>query len=225
MSNDIAPHTEAEDIEMLLPFYVMGRLDRGDAERIDECLVRHPDIADRLRLIREERAAVATANIAVTAFPAHDFERLAASVAMTPVRAPRPDGSLWDRIKRVFTIPASQSRAWIGAAAMLVMVVQGAAIATLVATRDSPNFATASGGRETTESGAIAVVRFAGNATTAAIADMLAELGMAIVDGPRSGGLFTVRIGPSKMSEAARDRALAELKMHGDLVSFATRLP
>ena len=122
-------------------------------------------------------------------------------------------------------MPTSHSRGWIGAAAALVIIVQGAAIATLVVTQYSPTFTAASGGREATGAGTFVVVRFADGATTSAVTDVLAGLDMAIVDGPKSGGLFTVRLGARNMKEAERDRAIADLKAHSDLVTFVTRLP
>ncbi|MGB8397706.1 hypothetical protein [Bradyrhizobium sp.] len=225
MSNAITPHSRDEEIELLLPFYVTGRLDRADAERIDVHISQRPEASNLLSLIREERASAVTANQAFAARPARSFQRVAATIAMMPVRTTGPDERLWDRIKRLFEMPESPMRGWIGAAAALVIVVQGTAIATLVATQYFPTFTAASGGREATGSGTMVVVRFADGATTSAVTDLLARLGMAIVDGPRSGGLFTVRLGPSSMNEVERDQAIADLRAQGDVVAFVTRLP
>lgn len=225
MNNEITPHSNDEEIEMLLPFYVTGRLDRGDADQIDEHVSRRPIVARHLSLIRDERAGAVAANEAFAARPARNFQRLATAIAVMPAQTARADGRLLDRLKRFFEMPASHPRAWISAAAALVIIVQGAAIATLVVTQYSPTFTAASGGREATGAGTFVVVRFADGATTSAVTEVLAGLGMAIVDGPKSGGLFTVRLGPRDMKEVERDRAIADLRAHGDLVTFVTRLP
>lgn len=225
MSNEITPRSTDEEIEMLLPFYVTGQLDRGDADKIDEYVSRRPVVARHLSLIRDERAGAVAANEAFAARPAGNFQRLATAIAVRPAQTARLDGRLLDRIKRFFEMPASHSRGWIGAAAALVIIVQGTAIATLVVTQYSPTFTAASGGREATGAGTFVVVRFADGATTSAVTEVLAGLDMAIVDGPKSGGLFTVRLGARDMKEAERDRAIADLKAHSDLITFVTRLP
>jgi hypothetical protein len=224
MSNEITPHSTDEEIEMLLPFYVTGQLDRGDANKIDEYVSRRPIVARHLSLIRDERAGAVAANEAFAARPAGNFQRLATAIAVRPAQTARLDGRLLDRIKRFFEMPA-HSRGWISAAAALVIIVQGAAIAALVVTQYSPTFTAASGGREATGAGTFVVVRFADGATTSAVTEVLAGLDMAIVDGPKSGGLFTVRLGARDMKEAERDRAIADLKAHSDLITFITRLP
>jgi len=225
MSKAINPHSRDEEIEMMLPFYVTGRLDRTDTDRIDGYVSRRPEAANLLSLIRDERAGAVMANEALVTGPARRFDRVAAAIAMVPAQTARPDRRLLDGIKYFFELPTSPAGRWIAAAAALVIIVQAAAIATLVATPYSPTFTAASGDREATGSGTMVVVRFADGATTLAVTDVLARLGMAIVDGPRSGGLFTVRLGRRNMNEVERDRAIADLRAQGDVVTFATRMP
>ncbi|HYS11906.1 MAG TPA: hypothetical protein VEN28_01240, partial [Burkholderiaceae bacterium] len=69
------------------------------------------------------------------------------------------------------------------------------------------------------------VVRFADDASAAAIADVLSGLGVKIIDGPRGGRLFTVRIGPKTMNESERERLIAALKARSDLIVFVTQTP
>ena len=225
MSKKIAPDIHDDEIEMLLPFYVTGRLDPDDAEKVDERISRCPDIENILSLIREEREGAVAANKAVVTRPVVDFERLATAIAVTPVRTASAAESVLDRIRRWFEIPSPQPRAWLAAAAALLIVAQSAAIALLVATQHPPTLTTASGGREAPGSGTTAVVRFADGATTSAVAGSLAELGMAIVDGPRSGNLFSVRLGAKEMTEAARNHAIDALRARSDVVIFVTRQP
>jgi hypothetical protein len=89
-----------------------------------------------------------------------------------------------------------------------------------------PNiFHEASGGNGTVDAGTTVFVRFADDASAAAIADVLSGLGVKIIDGPRGGKLFTVRIGPKTMSESERERVIAALKARSDLIVFVTQTP
>lgn len=224
MSNQIFSHFDDEEIQMLLPFYVTGRLDRSEADQIDDHVSRRSDLAELLSLVQDERTAAIEANKAIAA-PARNFQRVAAAIATPPARPAGPDGRPWDQIKRWFEMPLPQARGWAAAAALLLIVLQGAAIASLVAVRNSQNFVAASGSQETAGRDSVVLVRFADGATTAAVADMLTGLGMSIVDGPRGGGVFTVRLGAKDMNEAERDRAIADLRTRSDAVTFVARLP
>lgn len=222
MSNPITSHSNEEEIEMLLPFYVTGRLDRSEGGLIADHVGERPELVRQLALIQDERIGAIAANKAIATSPALDFRRVTAAIAARPsCLGPRP----WDRIKRWFEMPVSQSRGWAVAAAMLLILLQGAAIASLVATRQSQDFFAASGTKQVAGPSTTVLVRFAEGTTTSAIAGMLAGLGMTIVDGPKGGGVFTVRLGPGDMKETERDRAIAELNARSDAVTFVARLP
>ncbi len=224
MSNEFTARSKHEEIEMLLPFYLTERLDRADAEQVDDYLNHHPDVARQLQLIRDERAGAVAGNEALAERPAN-FQRVAAMIAISPAQTARRDSSLSDRIKRIFEMPSAPSLCWMGAAAAIAIIVQAAVVTTLIVTQYSETFTTASGGAGVTGAGTLAVVRFADGANTSAIVDVLTSLGMTIIDGPKGGGLFTIRLGPKDMSDVERDRTIATLKARGDLVAFVTRLP
>lgn len=225
MSKKIAPNFRDDEIEMLLPFYVTGRLDPDDAGKVDERIGQFPDIENVLSLIREERQGAVAANKAVAAVPVVDFERVARAIAANPVRTASAAEPMLDWIRRWLEVPVSRPRAWLGAATALLIVAQSAGIALLVATRYPPTLTVASGGPQAPGSGTTAVVRFADGATTLAVASTLAELGMTIVDGPKSGDLFRVRLGADEMTDAARSHAIDQLRSRSDVVKFVTRQP
>ncbi|MGH6815033.1 MAG: sigma factor-like helix-turn-helix DNA-binding protein [Hyphomicrobiaceae bacterium] len=56
------PREEREEIEMLLPWYVTGKLERADTEHVREYLGRHPQAAKLLAMIRAEREATIRAH-------------------------------------------------------------------------------------------------------------------------------------------------------------------
>lgn len=53
---------EREEIELLLPWYVTGKLDAEDQSRVEAYLESHRDLDDQLALIREDRDEVIAVN-------------------------------------------------------------------------------------------------------------------------------------------------------------------
>jgi len=210
-----------DEVEMMLPFYVTGQLDHSEANEIDEYLKHHPDVAHQLDLIRAERENTAASNAIYASRPARSFDRVAAMIGKTPAQPTRAAGWGLDWIKQLFAIPSSPALGFVGAAAAIVILLQAATIGTLVVAQYSGIFTGASGGNAV-DAGTTVVVRFADDASAAAIADVLSGLGLKIVDGPRGGRLFTVRIGPKNMSEGERERLIAALKARSDLIVFVS---
>jgi hypothetical protein len=213
-----------DEVEMMLPFYVTGQLDHAEANEIDDYLKHHPDVAHQLDLIRAERESTSAANAIYASRPARSFDRVAAMIGKTPARPARPAGSPLDWVKRLFAMPSSSAFGFVGAAAAIVILLQAVAIGTLVVTHYPDIFRTA-GGPGTVDGGTTVVVRFADDASAAAIADALSALGVKIIDGPRGGKLFTVRIGPKTMSEGERTRLIAALRARNDVIAFVTQTP
>ena len=210
-----------DEVEMMLPFYVTGQLDHADADEINEYLKHHPDVAGQLDLVRAERESTAASNAIYASRPARSFDRVAAMIGKAPAQPARAAGWGLDWIRRLFGMPSSPTLGFVGAAAAIVILLQAATIGTLVVAQYSGIF-TQAGGPGTVDVGTTVVVRFADDAPAAAIADVLSGLGLKIVDGPRGGRLFTLRIGPKNMSEGERERLIAALKARSDLIVFVS---
>jgi len=229
MSGDRNVTTERDEIEMLLPWYVMGRLDAADVARVEAALARDPSLERQFRLIREEFDESVAGNAAIADRPANTADRLMADVARRrqPVRrmAPRaaPQPSLWERLGDLFALPQMGGMRLAGAAAALLIVVQAGVIGTM-AVRQSGTFAPASGVTEPAPRGTVALVGFVDTAATAAVIELLAAHEMTIVDGPDANGLFTVRIGPDHMDAAERNAKIETLKRRADVVAVAVLL-
>ena len=178
-------------------------------------------MAHQLDLIRAERESTAASNAIYASRPARSFDRVAAMIGKTPAQPAYAAGWSLDWIKRLFAMPSSPTLGFVGAAAAIVILLQAATIGTLVVAQYSGIFTGASGGNAV-DAGTTVVVRFADDASAAAIADVLSGLGLKIVDGPRGGRLFTVRIGPKNMSEGERERLIAALKARSDLIVFVS---
>jgi anti-sigma factor RsiW len=220
--------TKREEVEKMLPFYVTGRLDHADADQVRDYLERHPEVARELDLVGTERDSAVAANAIYANRPVRSFDRVAAMIgkaAAQPARSARRWGDWVDWIKRLFAMPSSPAFGLLGAAAAIVIILQVATIGTLMVTHYSGIFTGASGGNGAVDAGTTVVVQFADDATTAAIADALSGLGVRIVDGPRGGRLFTVRLGPKDMGTGERERLTAALRARSELVVFVTQMP
>lgn len=213
-----------DEVEMMLPFYVTGQIDQTDANGIDDYLKHHPDVARQLDLIRAERESTAAGNAIYASRPVRSFDRVAAMIGKTPAQPARAAGSPLDWIKRLVAMPSSPAFGFVGAAAAIVILLQAATIGTLVVAQ-YPGIFTPAGGPGTVDAGTTVVVRFADDASAAAIAEVLSSLGLKVVDGPRGGKLFTVQIGPKTMSESERERVITALKAHNKVIVFVTQTP
>ncbi|MGI9414855.1 MAG: anti-sigma factor family protein [Hyphomicrobiales bacterium] len=210
---------ERDDIEMLLPWYVTGRLEPADAARVEAYLARHPDMLDRLELMRKEQTETRFLNRSEGAEPATSAPRFMAEVVGN--RSAPPSGAMaW--IRGLFDMPASGAMRWAAAAAVFVILVQAAAIIMLTGPKSGGDYIEAGGEQPVVTTGSFVLIRFADNAPAADIAAMLSELSMEIVEGPKPGGLFKLRIGPKDMSAADREGQVAALTGRGDLVMFVT---
>ena len=57
--------SEREEIEMLLPWYVTGKLDAADTARVEAYLAQHPDMLHQLAIIAEEQTITVEDNEAI----------------------------------------------------------------------------------------------------------------------------------------------------------------
>jgi anti-sigma factor RsiW len=62
MSNGTKELNERESIEAMLPWYARGQLGADDERKVEAYLADHPEIADQLALIEEERGETTLLN-------------------------------------------------------------------------------------------------------------------------------------------------------------------
>jgi hypothetical protein len=220
MSDERTARDGLQEVEMLLPFHASGHLPPHEAAQVEQYLSDHPD---RLQSVAEEKEAVAACNEAIAPAQARNFAKVAARISPS-VRSVDRGFSVLGTIRRFFEMPSARSVRWAGAVAVILIVAQAVTIVRLAVTQYSNQFVTASGGPIWKGPGRLASVRFADAATYPAIAAMLADLHITIVDGPLGGGLFTIRIGPPDMRDAERDRIIEALNARRDIVAFVVRL-
>jgi hypothetical protein len=209
---------ERAEIEMLLPWYATGRLGRADMERVETYLARNPDVARQLELVRDEQAQTVSANEALGWPSAGALDRLMAAL---PGTAPggarqRAGAPLLRRIGALFTVPTARGVRWAAAGAAALIAVQAVTIAALLLReRGGTTYQTASG-QQTAGEGVSALVVFTDEATAPAISRLLSEFRGKIVDGPRSGGVYKIRLRLDDRSQG--EAQLKRLEERRDLV-------
>jgi anti-sigma factor RsiW len=208
--------TEREEIEALLPWYVTGRLDRADRERIDRYLERHPELRHQLAPIEADRHAAVATNERIAAPPTLSADRLAARL---PRRTNGALQRMWAPLRDFFDAPTAAGVRWAVAAAVVAFVLQGVALTTLLP-RFDVGYETASGGAGQATRSATLLVRFAPGASLEAIGEALAKREMRIVDGPKPGQLYVIAIGPRTLGAEMRDRRAAELRALDGIVAL-----
>lgn len=222
MTEHMENPTEREEIEMLLPWYVSGRLDSADHERVARYLTDHPDMHEQLGLIGAERDESIAANEALGAPSAASLNQLREAIAAEtpePSKLAVAGRGLWAELTSLFSNPTPRAVQWAGAAAVLLLVAQAGVIGTLVGPGSSPQsgYTTASG---TKEPGTVLIVRFAPGATAAGIAKVLDSVKGQIISGPKPGNLYEVMVPLKSPDKSQRDALITKLKADSGIVTL-----
>ena len=217
MSEPSRRDIEREEMEMLLPWYVTGRLDAADLAKMEAYLARHPEVARQLDLARTERDETVAANEALGLPSAGATARLMASLpAARPgwaaMRALR--GGL-QQVGDLLAAPTANAVRWAALAAAVLIAVQGIAIVSLLNER-AGTYQTASGGQS--GDGIALLVTFADDAKATAISQLLTDLDGSIVDGPKAGGVYKIRLRTEDRSTAGREALMRRLAGRRDIV-------
>lgn len=218
MSDLSAADAEREEIEMLMPWYITGKLDAADRARVEAYLAAHPEAARQLDLVRAERAETVAANEASPWPSAAASERLMAAL---PALRQSSSGlqvlkSNLRQLADAFVAPAPGAVRWAALAAAVLIAVQTVAIITLVVSQ-RPGVYEAASGAESGD-GIAVLVTFSDSAKAEAISQLLAELDATIVDGPKAGGVYKVRLRTEDRSLPAREALVRKLAERRDIV-------
>jgi hypothetical protein len=217
---------DRQEIETLLPWFVTGKLDAADRQRVERYLRDHPDMQRQVVLAREESAETIAGAESLGAPSRASFDKLMAQVAAEPRRAGVLE-AVSPYFERIADWITSLSRPQIGAmaaAAALVVAVQAASLVYL-ATGSSPShtYETASGGGDAkADQGTFALVSFRPTATAAEVTAALAELNVQIVAGPKAGGIWRVRLSPEALAQDQAEARLAALRAKATVVGFVS---
>lgn len=214
--------TEREEDELLLPWHATGRLRPVEAARIEAALERDPELARRLDLARAERDETVVVNegLGAPSLKARDdlFARINADLALR-VRGPRG----W--LQRVGATLASLSPpklAGSAIAACLVLLLQAGLLTGAWLGGSTATYETASHDASGPSAGdSFLLVAFAPTATAVQITEALTETGLSVVDGPRAGGIYRLRLRKSADRQDTPGALLDRLRARPGLVVLA----
>lgn len=224
MSNPMTQEPNRDDIEQLLPWYVVGKLDPAEKQLVESYLDAHPAMRAQLALIEDEQHGTTLNNEAIAPPGAEQLAKLMASIGAAERRA-SPLAALASYVQRGLD--------WLGDRSALVPVATVAAVALLVQSGiiadwslrpagKPASYQTASA-RVSTETGTFALVGFVPAATVEQIEHALSPLGIVIVDGPKAGGIYKLRLAGKQLSEAERDLMINALKAQTGVVRFVSQ--
>lgn len=213
MTNERDDQRTPDDLEALLPWHAVGRLEGDDARRVDEALARDPELARRYALVAEERDETIAVNEALGAPSARTRDRLFERIeAASPARSAAQAAAGRGWLDAIVAALSPRGLAFATAALALVALVQAGALTTLLVSDGAgERYGTASG-PQAGDNAAFVLVAFAPQATAAQIEAFLERSRAVIVDGPRPGGLFRLRVGDRRLAADELGRLVAGLR-------------
>jgi len=225
-----AARNEREEIEALLPWYVTGKLDAAEHRRVEQYLAEHPEMAPLVILAREESDETISSAEAFGGPSSASFDRLMTQVANEARRSPTVLSNVTQGLERIADWIGGLGRPQLGAmavAAALLLAVQAGVILHLASgPTGGQSYETASGDTETASSqGTYALIAFHTDATAVEIATLLTDTGAQIVEGPKAGGIWRVRIADEALPQEEAEARLAAFKSHSNIVGFASLTP
>lgn len=214
-------------IEALLPWYANGTLSAEEAAEVEAALAADPLLRAHLARIEDERVAAIESAEALPLPSSRMADRLFAEMAKdAPSTRPSWLAALFGRIGEQITSLSPPQLGLSAAAAALVLLVVGGALGGLVARHEvTGGYQTASGGTSVNPAGAYLLIAFQPTATAAEIEQIIGSVGGTIVDGPRAGGLYKLRIGDATMSEADRKATTDKLTAANGIVKLVIAAP
>jgi anti-sigma-K factor RskA len=225
MSNpdDHKPSPEEE----MLPWYAAGTLSPEETHAVEARLQVDPALRAHLARIDEERLETiheaemhspASARMAERLFAAVDADAAERNRSSALTRWTTAIGAWLDSL-------TPRNLALAAGAAVLVIVLQAAVLGTLLTGGQRSDPRLASGPGQSTPGGVSLLVGFQPDARVDDIAALLHRIGGRIVDGPRAGGLFLVRVDGNDPAGADRQAATARLQQAGGIVKLVIPAP
>jgi hypothetical protein len=231
MTNQHVP--ERSEIDDLLPWHAAGTLEPRAAQDVEAALVRDPELMRRYMLAREEMQATVELNESLGQPSPRAAARLFAAIDAEGARKPARSAGLASRIGEFIASLTPRQLAFSAAAAAVVLLVQAGVIGTMVIGEHGPGAGQIAAGEKPAGAANFAFVRFAPNASADDIASLLEANRVSIVDGPRPGGLYRVRIAalpqdnsvqyrdvsPTLSPHEQQDQIIAKLRAATNVVS------
>ena len=212
-------HPERPDIEALLPWHAAGTLSRRDAERVEQALASDRELARRYDLVREELNETIHLNETLGAPSARCMEKLFAAI---DAEAPRAKKTSFDFVGRIVEFMSSfspRTLAMAGAAAAIALFVQAAVLTSMVV-QDGPGASGPMLANHEHNGPQLAAIRFTPNATAADITRFLDVNKVTVVQGPKRGGLYDIKLSEKRLSQDELSQIIQKMKSEARIVEF-----
>ena len=214
---------EPDEIEALLPWHAAGTLSRDDAERVEAALAGDYELARRYALVREELAETIRLNEALGAPSPRPLERLMTRINAEAAAGLTRRGSVaigrW--LEGLLVRLPPRTLAWSAAAAAIVILVQAGLLAALFVGSQGHSYRTASIEQAAATPGAYVLVGFVPQASAADVTKLLETYKASIVDGPRAGDLYRIRIGEAGLSRDEVAKIVDQIQQERAVIRFA----
>src|SRR5215470_9405406 len=218
--------TEREEIEALLPWHAAGTLSRRDAQRVEAALEEDRDLARQFELVREELSETIHLNETLGAPSARAMERLFAGIEAEGAKGrKRASFSLAAFIGERLTMFSPRTLAWSAVTAVLAIVLQAGLLANLYINEPGSevpaSYKTASAPtRSLGPVGSYALIGFSPQASAADVTRFLDDHKATVVDGPKPGGLYRIRLSMSALPKADLARIVKQMQDDSKIVRF-----
>jgi anti-sigma factor RsiW len=198
-----AKQSEPSEIELLLPWYAAGTLDPHESQQVERALASDPELAARYEWVRAELEQETHVSEAAGEPSARDVKTLFAKIDALPTQKSPASIDISARIAEFLAALSPRTLAWSAMAAALAIVLQAGFLAGFVLKEKSPGgFETASAPANVSGDGSYVLLRFQPQAAAADVANFLETNKLSIVGGPSTGGLYRVRVAPTKLAKA-----------------------
>ena len=214
---------EPDEIEALLPWHAAGTLSRDDAARVEAALARDHELARRYALVREELAETIRVNEALGAPSPRPLQRLMTRIDAEAATGRTGRGALaigrW--LEGLLLRLSPRTLACSAVAAAIVILVQAGLLAALFVGPPGHSYRTASVEQAAATPGAYVLVGFVPQASAADVTKFLETHKASVVDGPRAGGLYRIRIGEGGLSRDELAKIIDRIQQESAVIRFA----
>ena len=213
MSTTMKNAPEREEIEVLLPWYAAGTLNRRDTARVEQALANDKELARQFEMVREELGETIVVNESLGAPSQRAMKALFEKIDAEPARQPAAASfNLMGRISEFMASLSPRTLAYAGGVAAIALLLQAGVIGKLVGERTG-SFDMASAPVTTSvPRGVETLVRFSPQANAAEISEFLKANNATIIDSSTDGN-FRLRIPAKKEQTAEIVKKLGESKV------------
>ena len=204
---------EPTEIETLLPWYAAGTLRRRDRQRVEDALRYDPALARHADLVREELAETISFNESLGVPSARCMDRLMAAIdaETTAARKRNSAGAIAAQFSSFIAGFSPRTLAVAASFAVAAIALQAFLLVSM-ATKPQAPFQTASLNPTVTGHGTFAMVRFAREASAGEITRFLEEYQATLVDGPKPGGFYRVRLAMKTLAKEELTRIVSRMR-------------